>query len=103
MLKMVLGGAAAVALLAGSAQAASVDFYSFGVGSPSYSLISDFSHDTVGLSPTDAGFSGNAVVLNNTSGNGAEPATGLGVYGTGNYLSVMSGQSETLTFGAGVK
>jgi hypothetical protein len=102
MLKLALA-TAAVALLAGSANAATVDFYSFGAGAPTYSLISDFSHDTVGLSPTDAGFSGNAVVLNSTSGNGAEPAIALNTYGTGNYLSVEAGQSETLTFGSAVK
>jgi hypothetical protein len=69
-------------------------------------LITDFSNDTAGNAPTYApagySWSGNAVVLNATSSNGAEPAIATGVYGTGNYLSVEGGQSETLTFAAGV-
>jgi hypothetical protein len=105
MFKAILVGAAALALMSGTANAA-VQFYSFGAGAPSMPLVTNFSNDTVGNAPTyaPAGYSwnGDAVVLNSTSSNGAEPVVSNGVYGTGNYLSVEGGQSETLTFAAGV-
>jgi len=105
MFKAILVGAAALALMSGTANAA-VQFYSFGGGAPSMPLITDFSNDTAGNAPTYApsgySWSGNAVVLNATSSNGAEPAIASGVYGKGNYLSVEGGHSETLTFAAGV-
>ena len=105
MFKAVLVGAAALALMSGTANAA-VQFYSFGNGAPSMPLVTNFSNDTVNLAPTYApvgySWSGNGVVLNSSSANGAEPAIANGVYGTGNYLSVEGGQSETLTFAAGV-
>jgi hypothetical protein len=105
MFKAVLVGAAALALMSGTANAA-VQFYSFGNGAPSLPLITNFSNDTVNSAPTYApagySWSGNAVVLNSSSAAGAEPAIANGVYGTGNYLSVEGGQSETLTFASGV-
>jgi hypothetical protein len=97
----------AVAVSAGAlALAASADagvaFYSFGTGAPSLQLITNFSGDTVGNAPTSLppGYSWTlnsdpVQVLNTTSGIGAEPAIATG-YGTGNYLSVEGGGSETL-------
>ena len=105
MLVKSLLAAGAIALAAGSANAA-VSFYSFGSGAPSLSLVTDFSGDTTGSAPTTAasGYSwvagGTGVVLDTTSGAGAEPAIADGVYGTGNYLSVEGGASETLSISA---
>lgn len=105
MIKAILVGAAALALMGGTANAAA-QFYSYGQGAPSLTLITDFSKDTVGSAPTYAptGFSlsGDGVVMNTTNGNGAEPANLLGP-DTGNYLSVEGGQSETLTVAPNVK
>jgi hypothetical protein len=99
-------GAAALALTAGTANAAVV-FYSFGTGAPTIPLVTDFSQDTVGLAPTHApsgfGWSGNGIVMNTTSSLGAHPAIANGVYGTGNYISIIAGHSETLTFAPGIK
>jgi len=101
-MKTVLIAATAVAaLLAGSANAA-VTFYSYGVGAPIDPLVTNFGGDTLGAQPTTAaaGFSwaggGSGVILDTTSGIGAEPAVFPGAYGTGNYLSVQGGDSETL-------
>jgi hypothetical protein len=96
-----LAAAAAAAALAGSANAG-VTFFSFGNSAPALPTISTFGSYTVGAPPPAAdGWSGTGVILNDTTGNGAEPATSLGHYGTGNYLSVEGGHSETLTFKPG--
>jgi hypothetical protein len=106
MPKIVLAaGAAALCLMAGTANAAVV-FYSFGNGAPALPTVSEFNLDTVGLAPTHAltgyGWSGNGVISNTTTSTGAEPAISNGVYGTGNYLDIMTGHSETLTFASGI-
>jgi hypothetical protein len=88
--------------LAASADAG-VAFYSFGMGAPSQQLITNFSNESnIGGPPTHtpsspAGYSwsGSGVILNTTSGIGAEPAIASG-YGTGPYLSVQGGDWETL-------
>lgn len=102
MKTVLIAATAAAALLAGSANAG-VSFYSFGHNAPTDPLVTDFSGDTLGGQPTTAatGFSwlagGSGVVLNTTSSLGAEPAIANSVYGTGNYLSVPGGDTETLT------
>jgi hypothetical protein len=107
MLKVVLAaGAAALCLIGGTANAAVV-FYSFGNGAPALPIVTEFNLDTVGLAPTHAlsgySWSGNGVVTNTTTSLGAEPAIANGVYGTGNYLDIQTGHSETLNFAPGVK
>ena len=97
--------AGALALMAGSANAG-VTFYSFGTGAPSEPLVTDFTGDTVNSAPTTAasGFSwlagGSGVILDSTSGAGAEPAIAANTYGSGNYLSVEANGSETLDISA---
>jgi hypothetical protein len=105
MFRNSLAVAGVLGLLTGSASAG-VTFYSFGSGAPSATLVTNFSGDTVGNQPTTAatGFSwvsgGTAAILDTTSGLGAEPAIANGVYGTGNYLSVEGGTTETLDVSA---
>jgi hypothetical protein len=101
MKTLLLAASAVAALAAGSANAA-VTFYSFGGSAPVLPLVTDFSGDTTGSAPTTtaSGYSwssGTGVVLDNTTGSGAEPAVANGVYGTGNYLSILGGASETLS------
>jgi hypothetical protein len=95
------------ALALAAAADAGVVFYSYGSGAQPLALITDFSKDSEGSAPTTApaGYSwaaqGTGVILNTTSGNGAEPAIGpAGAYGVGNYLSIEGGNSETLNIPA---
>lgn len=104
----------AFALAAGSAHAAQVvKFYSLGTGAdvPGGRLdVSQFQNDTVGSTnlnnlaglPAGYSWSGNGTIADTTSPTGAEPAIGVGVYGTGNYLDLQHGQSDTLTMPTGV-
>lgn len=107
MLKMVMAGAAALALVGGAASAAPVTFYSYGSGAPALPLVTDFSSDTAGsapsYAPTGYSWSGDAVVLDSSSGAGAAPAFSASTSDPGNFLSVEAGQTETLNFAAGIK
>jgi hypothetical protein len=93
--------AGALALAAGSANAA-VSFYSYGVGAPSLTLLTDFSSDTAGSVPASTAaysWSTGAVVYDQalSGSGGAEPAFSATTQDTGNYLSVLGGQSITLS------
>jgi hypothetical protein len=104
---------AAIALVAGSAQAGqAVKFYSLGVGAdvPAGRLdVSQFGNDMVGSTnlnnmtglPVGYSWSGTGTISDTTSSQGAEPAVPPGVYGTGNYLDLQHGQSDTLTLPTG--
>ena len=96
------------ALGLGAAAHADVVFYSYGTGAPTLPLVTNFSEDTVGAAPTHipaspAGmsWSGSGEIVDTTaSGLAAEPGVAGGVYGTGNFLNILSGHSETLTIPA---
>ncbi len=113
---------------AGAVSAQSVQFYSLGNGTPTpggpappgvlpqnFVTVTNFGNDSDGSAPGSApnstalGYSwvpgGTGVVLDPalSGSNGAEPAEGIGVFDTGNYLSVEAGESETLDIAPGIR
>jgi hypothetical protein len=86
---------AAFALAAGSADAG-VTFLSYGTALPgNEGLVTNFSNGFT-VAPGFS-FSGNGQLLTGTSGDGAAPAFGPSSVDPGQYLSILGGESETLT------
>lgn len=102
----ILAACAASALTAGAASA-KVTFYPFGVGAPTLTQITNFSADTVNSAPTQAplgwSWSGNGVVLHQSTSIGAKPAVEPGHKAFGSFMAVSKGNTETLTIPASAK